>query len=350
MSDTTQGSSIRDTLTAAFDQQEKPEATSETPTSGSQQETPQPQSQTTGRERDESGRFAAKKEAPTEANPPEEKPAQAEQKQGTQAQPADAPPIEKAPQSWTPAAREEWAKVPPAIRQQVVKREQEVSRLLNETAGVRKFHQEFEATLAPYKDMLSAPPVQVVGNLLQTAAVLHRGSTSDKAALVATIMKGYGVSADAVADALEGKGGVGQPAQSQYRDPRVDDLLRRQQEEDQRTQQAAMAEARGALQAFEATSPEFLEDVREDMIVLLSTNRAKTYEEAYRKACAMSEEVGKVLKQRQEQQRQTAQAATVRARNAASSVRNEPAAPGNGAQPSSLRGALEAAFAAHSGR
>lgn len=348
MSDTTQGS-IRDTLAAAFDQQEKPEAAPQTPVEPPQG-TPAQQPQTTGRERDESGRFAAKKEAPTETKPPEEKPAQAEQKQEVQTQGAEAAPVEKAPQSWTPAAREEWAKVPAAIRQQVVKREQEVSRLLNETAGVRKFYQEFEAALAPYKDMLSAPPVQVVGNLLQTAAVLHRGSASDKAALVATIMKGYGVSPDAVADALEGKAQSTQQSQPQYRDPRVDELLRRQQQEEQRAQQATMTEAQGALQAFEATSPEFLEDVRDDMIVLLSTNRAKTYEEAYRKACAMSEEVGKILKQRQEQQRQTAQAATARARNAASSVRNEPAAPSNGAQPTSIRGALEAAFAAHSGR
>lgn len=349
MSDTTQSDSIRDTLAAAFDQQEKPEAAPETPAT---QASPAAETPAQARARDESGRFAPKQEKPAEARQPEATAAAPEQKPEAPTPPAEAAPVEKPPQSWTPAAREEWAKVPPAVRQQVMKREQEVSRLLNETAGVRKAHQEFEATLAPYKDMLTGPPTQVVGNLLQTAAVLHRGSAGDKAALVASIMRGYGVSPDAVADALEGKHAApgAHPQGQPYRDPRVDDLLRRQQQMDQQAQQATMTEATSALQAFEATNPEFLDDVRDDMLVLLETNRAKSYDEAYRKACAMSEEVGKVLKQRQEQQRQTAQAATVRAKNAASSVRSEPAAPGTGAQPNSIRGALEAAFAAHSGR
>lgn len=357
--DNQHGTSIRESLSAAFDTQVEAATTAATSVESAAETvaaTEQAGAQQTARERDEAGRFAAKAkeaESTTKAEVKTEATAAAgaEPKEGAAkaTDAVEAAPAERAPQSWTAAAREEWAKVPGPVRQEVLRREKEVSRALSETAAARKLAQEFEATAAPYRALFTAPPVQVAANLFQTAAALQTGDIPTKAAIIAQMIRNFGVPEGAIADVLEGKQPA-QQAQGQYRDPRVDDLLRRQQMAEQQSQQAQVAQARQQLDAFMANA-EFIQDVWPDMAALLETGRASTYEEAYSKACRMSEEVGKVLRQRQEAKaKETAQAATQRAKAAASSVRNEPAAPSSGAQPTSVRGALEAAWAAHSGR
>lgn len=354
MSDTQQ-SSIRESLSAAFDQQAEIAPAAEAGVAPSQPAAQDVPTTAPARQRDETGRFAAKAK---EVSPNPEKaaaPAATPVPPDASAKPAEAEPAslvvpEKAPQSWTPAAREEWAKVPAPIRQEVLRREKEIGRVLSESAGVRKAWQEFEAVAAPYRALFTAPPVQVAANLFQTAAALQTGDIPTKAGILAQMIRNFGVSPDAVADALEGKQTAQSPHGPQYRDPRVDDLLRRQQVADQQRQQSEVAQAHQQLEAFRANA-EFIQDVWPDMVALLETGRASTYEDAYSKACRMNDDVAKVVKQRHEAKaRETVQAATTRARAAASSVRNEPAAPSSGAQPTSIRGALEAAFASHSGR
>jgi hypothetical protein len=47
-------------------------------------------------------------------------------------------PQDRAPQSWSPAAREEWTKTPPNVRAQITKREKEIATALQESAGDRR--------------------------------------------------------------------------------------------------------------------------------------------------------------------------------------------------------------------
>lgn len=316
---------------AAPAEAQQSEVTEETPAQAAQ------------RARDEAGRFA-KQEAKPQATP--KQPADKTTPPAITPKPVDgAPAAGGAPRSWAPAVREHWDKIPREARDAILKREGEATRAMSELGQARRFQQEFEAVAAPYKALFTAPPVQVAANLFQTAAALQTGDVPTKASIIATMIRNFGVSPDAVADALEGKQPAPgtQPQGQPYRDPRVDELLRRQQETEQRTQQAHLSEAQRALQEFEAQA-EFLEDVREDMAVLLETGRAKTYEEAYRKACAMNEEVGRVVTQRKAQEAARTQSQQAqKARNASSSVKSDPAPPAGGRRPS-LDEALAAAL------
>jgi hypothetical protein len=298
-----------------------------------EQETPAEAAQ---RARDEAGRFA-KQEAKPQTAPKQGVEKTTTTQLSAAAKPAETTPAAgSAPRSWAPAVREHWEKIPREARDAILKREGEASRAISELGQARRFQQEFEAVAAPYKALFTAPPVQVAANLFQTAAALQTGDVPTKAGIIATMIRNFGVSPDAVADALEGKTGGQQqaPQGAPVRDPRVDELLRRQQEMEQRTQQAQLSEAQRALQEFEA-SAEFLEDVREDMAVLLETGRAKTYEEAYRKACAMNEDVGRVMAQRKAQEASRTQSQQAkRAQYAASSVRSDPAPPAGSRKPS----------------
>lgn len=306
-----------------------PEAAEAQP-EGSAQET---SAQAAQRARDEAGRFAKKETSPEAQKQPVAvvKPAKGQQ-QAAPAEPAQG----SAPRSWAPALREHWGKLPRDVRDVILKREGEATRAIGELGQARRFQQEFESVAAPYKALFTAPPVQVAANLFQTAAALQTGDLPTKAGIVAQMIRNFGIPPDAVADALEGKQAApgAQPQGQPYRDPRVDDLLRRQQEAEQRGQREVLSVAQQALQEFEASAPEFLGDVREDMAILLQSGRAKTYEEAYRKACAMSDEVGRVLEERKAEAARTQSQQAQKARHAASSVKSEPAPPAGSRKPS----------------
>ena len=350
--------SLRDDIAAVVDASEKAPA----PAEPVQQElavvTPaEPIGEKPTKERDPKGRFAPKigesekeptkvevapkveEKAPAEAKP-EEKPAEPER------------PKVRAPASWKPTAREGWDKLPPDIQQEVIRREREISHTLNETAEARQNYQKFRDVVSPFEAMIKAQgaePIQAVGNLLRTAAALATAPALDRAQIVATIIKSYGVDIKALDDILSGQ----QPSQApayqppqpqQFRDPRLDALLEQQTQ----TIQVKAAEALSEVEA-----EEFFDDVREDMadILELAGKRrvAMSARDAYNRAVALNPEVSRVLEQRKAAA--TSQGATQRAMAASSSVRAQPSAgPGQAQTDGSVRADLEQAWERLQGR
>ncbi|WFG54187.1 hypothetical protein Mx9_p80 [Myxococcus phage Mx9] len=281
---------------------------------------------------------------------------------GTETPAAPKQPDTRAPQSWRPGVREQWAKLPPEVQQEVVRREGEVQKLLQESSEHRKVAQAFQQTVQPYMGMIQAEggePVRAIAGLLQTAAALRTAPPLHKAQLVAQIIQGYRVPLDALDAALAGQqppAGAQQP--QQHFDP--NELL---QQAEQRVMQRFQAQAQQArtskvqqeLEAFVSSGKaEFLDDVRPYMSSLLAaasqSGVAMSLEDAYNQAVRMHPELRGVLQQREQAAQATAsQAATQRARAAASSVKSTPvtsAAP----KDESLRGTIEAAWANSSGR
>jgi hypothetical protein len=255
----------------------------------------------------------------------------------------------KPPQSWKPAAREHWATLPPDVQAEIARREGETSRVLNETTDARQFRETFQQTISPYESMLrseGADPMQAMGSLLETARQLRSGSPQQKAALVAQIVKGYGVPIDGLDAAL-----AGQPYQGPQHapvDPRVDQLFAQiEQAKAQRAQQEAQS-ADEAVQSF-GSDKEFFNDVRDDMADLIEVAERRgqklDLETAYRRALAMNDEISKVVQQREAAKSAgNAKASTQRAKAAASSVRSSGPAPKAATGNESLREAIEAAW------
>jgi hypothetical protein len=304
------------------------------------------------RPRDPSGRFAkaekatvpapvAKEPKPEPSVTPQPKPA-AEKPTAT---PAPKPGAEsvalRAPQSWKPMAKERWAQLPAEVQQEVFRVDREHQRVMQEAAESRKFHQTFRETVAPFEAMIRAEggePIAAVRELLQTAAALRMAPAPHKAKLVAKMIQTFGIDVQALDAELAGEAapqGMPQAQQpGQFRDPRVDQLLATLQERQVHSQRTA-AEQRAQEVAKFAETHEFYEDVREQMadVIELHSKRGSTLslDQAYTLALKLlpdDSEVAQVLRQRAEAKAVTAtQAATQRARAAASSVKSEPTSP-----------------------
>jgi hypothetical protein len=345
-----QGSDLHADLAAAFDAIEAPppSATAAPPTEPvvAPPTEPTPES---GPVRDDQGRFAPKAGEKAPGGPVEPSAPPTAPKEPTE---PTAPSVEtvRAPQSWKPAAREEWGKLPQAAQQEVLRREREVQVALQESSEARQGYQKFRETVAPYEAMFRAEGVDALKatqNLLQTAAALSSAPPQNKAALVARIIKAYNIDVDTLGQMLAGE--VPTPTQQPaYRDPRVDDLLR--EVETAKAQRSRELERRATTAIKEVQAEEFFEDVRADMADLLELAARRglqmTPKEAYNRAVLVHPEVSKVLQQRQAAQSAANPAgSTQRSRAAASSIRSTPAAPGGRpAQPESLRDAISAAF------
>jgi hypothetical protein len=273
--------------------------------------------------RDDKGRFAPK----------------AAQKEGEEPKPvaktaAPTPPPatqteSRAPQSWGPAVREHWGKLPAEVQQAIMKRETDMARGLQEAAPARKLAESFNQTLAPYRHMMQGEPMQVVGSLLQTAAALQTAPPEHKAQILARMVKGYGVPIETLATALDAPDAGPQATQAppQYRDPRVDQIMAYVQQRQVAQQQKLATD----VQEF-AKSHEFFDDVREDMAdihdMMVKRGLTPSLEDLYSRAVAMHPEISGVMKQREAaKQANAARASTQRAREAGSlSVKSQPAA------------------------
>lgn len=352
-------------------------------TSNTDAETPAERAQ---RARDESGRFtkaqkaeaakvaAAKAEGPAATKAPiaptVRKPVPPATAQAAPVVSAAQEAALKAPAGWKPTAREHWAKLPPEVQAEAVRREREAAVAVTKAAELEKQLQPWAQTLAPHQALLQATgvsPHQAVGSMLQMANTLAYAPMPQKAAALARVISAYGVDVGALAAALEGGAPANQatgPGGQQATAPQTQafnpDALLQQAEErvmqrlQAQRQQAMLERQQQELQSF-AQGKDFLEDVRADMadILELAAKRGlkMSLEEAYNRACLLHPEVAPVVKQREAAKLAQANAAKVsQAKAASSSVRGRPAMGNpNGPQPQSRREVLEAAWDAAKG-
>lgn len=306
--------------------------------------------------RDEAGRFAPKGKAapPTVRKAGEAPPAPMKAAAPAPVVPAAAPEGPKPPQSWKPLAREKWASLPEEARAEVLRREGEIAKTLQETAEARRFADSVREVVRPFEAQIRAEgstPEKAIANLMQTAMALRTAPPAHKAGLVASIIRDYGVPLDALVAHLQGQPPP-QAAQQSAVDPdaiaeRVQaQLLERLQAE---RQQRAVQKATETIDKFLADK-EFGEELREDMADILERAARRgstlTLEQAYTRAAREHPDVSPVFEQREAAARAAkAAASTQRSRLAASSVRSSPTTtPVASSGKADLRSALEAAF------
>lgn len=273
---------------------------------------------------------------------------------------ADPAPELRAPQSWKPSVREHWGKLPPDVQQEVLRREREIGRSLQETADARQFREGFQRAIQPYEGMLRGEgkePLAAVGELLQVSQALRTAPPVHKAQLVASMIQTFGVPVEAIANALDGVPQQGQPqaAQQPPHDPRFDQFLASLEQQKAAQARAQQEEMATELSRF-AEGKEFFEDLKPYMADILDVAARRgvslSLEDAYTRAVQMHPDVSAVVKQREAAQAATATtAATQRSRNAATSVKSTPAkAPTGTEEPDDWRGAIAQAEAQLSGR
>ena len=283
--------------------------------------------------------------------------------------PDPAAPTLRPPASWKPGAREHWAKLPPDVQQEVVRRETEVARSMQESAKAREALTHVQQVLGPYAHNITATGRDALGamnELFRADNTLRHGSIAEKAALVADIVKSYGVDIVALDSALSGA----QPESTP--EAMLADKLRREMQQQlqpvmqyfgqlqgrrQNAMQQINTDAASEVETFATDGAhEFFEDVRADMadIIDLYTQRGASIslQDAYDRAIKLNPQVSEIVAKRAESERASAAAqAAQRARRAAASITSAPAPAGAGPGPAgdSRRAEIEAAWDSSSG-
>lgn len=313
------------------------------------------------RARDEGGRFAPKsKEKPAAgAKPgqaPQVKPAAAIKPPGTPAGTAagEAPPLSAAGlalpalkplQSWKAEAREKWAEVPRWAQEEIHRVGVEYQKQQEAFAQDRKAAGEWRETVAPYEHMARAAGVsapQMVGGVMQQYAALQTAPLGIRAQILGGLVRNF-LGTDegalkALASVIDGAvapagGGDGAPAQ--LGPAQVQAMVQQQLERERAA--SARQQLSATIQQFEATQPEFLDEVLDDMTAVVRAMASKAQgrplttddlKAAYDKACRMNDGVSKILGQRAAAKNAAAAAAAAKKNRAAETgLRSEPGGP-----------------------
>jgi hypothetical protein len=264
----------------------------------------------------------AQKAAGTEAKPAQ-KPAAQGQKPAEQAakNPADSQQIDpnRVPDSWTKGAKALWESLPPTIKAEVNKREadarnmmartrQEAQTALGQHKEKTDFASEVEGYVNPRMAQWAAKGVDaraLIKDSYQSAEVFHFGSNEQKVQLLRNIVKNFGIQIPKAGEADPNIGTVvpnaGTPPQpqfdpSQFRDPRLDPILKQIQESNQRAQQEQNTAKQQAYIKVQADLDDFVGNpendqfllVWDDMAKLLESGMAPDIKSAYEKAVMLN--------------------------------------------------------------
>jgi hypothetical protein len=223
----------------------------------------------------------------------------------------------KAPQSWRPEIREQWGKIPGEVQQEILRREQQVSRALSDASRYVSHYNQFNELCAPYASMIAMDggnPLNTFKEYLRTAATLRLGAPREKATAIANAVMQFGIDVQELDTALSGmvNGQPGQPGQQprgqpqqQFRDPRLDQLLgqleQHRQTRNQEIEQAQQAE----IDNFTSDPKnEFFDDVRGTVANILEVYANQgmrcSLKEAYDKACLLDPRISQVIAARRQ--------------------------------------------------
>lgn len=340
------------------------EATSEVATEpqearGTESETPEPKrpaARSTGPMRGPDGKFVKPDAKPLPATTTGEGLGEAAVETPPVA-PAVSPPSDlKPPADWTPRAKEKWAALPREVQEESIRLHIETKKVLQEAAGHRQAAEAFQRTLAPYEHMFRAAgknPVEGVGWLVQQYAALQTAPLAQRARIIAGLQRDF-VGADESAIKLlaaELDGTPVQPAPQPLRPDQVQQMVREQLERER--QEATVNEQRRIIMEFESTNPEYLPKVTDQIAAIVKVAQAKGHpitmqllKDAHQQALRMNPETAAILKQRDdaaEAEKKNAEA--LKAKAAASGIKNEPAGPSGPAKPRTTREEVAAQFA-----
>lgn len=284
--------------------------------------------------------------------------------------PAPTVSVDKPPQSWRAPQKAKWATLDPEVRQEVIRREREITRTLGETSQARQFATQFAQTIQPYQahlQSMGAAPIQAVERLLQADYLLSTAPRDKRAQLMAKLIADYDVDVNALDSALAGKP-VGDPMESKVeqmlaqRLAPLQQFLAQQEQARRAREEAEAAQVSTTIEemASDATKYPYFDAVREDMadLVDLSAKRGIyiTLPQAYTRAIAMNPEVSQqVAAQREAEAKkaaaQTANARAQRALKASVSVGGSPSGvPSGTSVASDRRATIAAAFDSVEGR
>lgn len=238
----------------------------------------------TGRERDENGKFTkkAKEEEKEEVIDPNPKP-------DVQKTEVKTEPQEAAPQAWGAAVKAEWAKLPPTVRNEINKREQDIHRMMTSHDGELRMGRELKEVITPYMPVLQSvgvTPQVAVQNLLNNDYVLRHGSAEQKAQKVQELFQYYGLDMGQITQVQQQQASM--PPEMRQMMQEIQGLKQTITQQSSLQEQQEQAKIMAEVNAFGADSKNIhfhKPEVKAAMAPLLGNGTAKNLQEAYDMAC-----------------------------------------------------------------
>lgn len=295
-------------------------------------------------DRDEKGRFKKKEaEAPTEEVAEVKEEATEEVKEEETQESSIEP-----PHSYTATVKAKWNEIPKEVQEELVRREQDVHRMMTAPNGELQIGRQMKEVVTPYMPLiqsLGATPAQAVGETLNLAYILNQGQPLQKAQVIEKLINDHQIDTSLI-------------GQQQTADPQMKAL----QDQIAQLSQAANPEAVKAqlrqemeaerinteVQAFAANPAHIHYDkVRPAMAALLQSGAAGDMQEAYDMACHADPAIRSTLQQEQAKEAEAKRKVEIEAKKkAAASVTGSPGTTSNSSpkQAKSVRDALDSSW------
>jgi len=263
----------------------------------------------------------AEAEAEVEAEAGSEAEAEAEDKPDTRSI--------KAPVGWAPKEREDWSKIPPHLQRKIMERENQVDRMLNDTAPARKTYEQLTQLANSYAPVLNGAvagsnPLEQIESLFSTVGSLRMGTPVQKAQTIADLIDSFGVDVAALDSLLVGS------VPETSTESQVEQLVAQrlapieqqyQQEQQLRYQQSVKAANQTAADFL--SKAEFGMDVRDDMADFIELaakqGREMSMQEAYERACAVNPQIQEVIQERKQREQLMNSSNNIKQKRAAAS-------------------------------
>jgi len=309
-------------------------------------------------------------QSPVDPGPSGEQPPEQPQETPPEQVPPETPPQgtleERAPSSWKAPLHAKWSTLDPEVRQEVWRREKEVTRALEQSTQARQIARAFAEAAQPYSARLKAQganPLVAFQNLLLADHRLSSGTRQQRAAIMANLIKDYEVDVGVLDSILAGQ--TDPKASEEDRIAKlldqklapVQQQLRSYQEREQEAEQEQEKAFRLRMEAMAADSTKypFFDQARDAMADLIEISATRgvslDLETAYNRAVAADPNLISQLELNRSREQLTATAQRAqRAKQASLSITGSPSGTAvKGPQPQDRRATIAAAFDALGG-
>ena len=274
--------------------------------------------------------------------------------------------VDLAPQSWKGESKKVWAELPLNVRQEVIRREREITKGLSEAAQARQQVGQIQEVLQPHMDRINTiyggNSIQAITNLMGIERTLASGDPVSKAQLVAKMINHFKVDLVTLDKLLVGEAPTPEAQQQTNIEKLLEQKLAPFQQfisiQQQREQEKARQVEQETIHTIEsmAVDPKFpyFNEVRNDMADLIDIAAKKglylSLEQAYTRAVRMNDGTFEASTVRDTSQAATQAAlqshqAAQKAKGAAVSVGGSPTGVGaNAGNSADLRGTILAAL------
>lgn len=264
------------------------------------------------------------------------------------------------PASWKREHQEAWKTLPPAVRQEITRREREISAAVKDSKMARDGMREFQRIMTPYMQQIQSEggtPFTAIANVMQSAQMLKTGTPEQRAKAVAAMVRKFGVEIEA----LDRELAAGLAPEHRTEDvitraidsrmAPVNQMVAKMQQFERMRTDAQIGQVEETVTNFGTgrTHFEAVRGVMADLIEMAASRGQKmSLEDAYDRAVWMDPTIRAAAQKEQElAAASTAHAAAEEARRKAASVAGSPAPASSRRTPESIRDALNSAWETH---